>query len=59
MPLALAAHKACMERGKFYLPDNFELSAKGIRFTYNSYEISNWAKGMIEFTLTKGQIQPY
>ena len=45
--------------GKFYLPDIFELSAKGIRFTYNPYEISNWAKGMIEFTLTKGQIQPY
>jgi hypothetical protein len=45
--------------GKFYLPDNFELTAQGIRFTYNPYEISNWAEGMIEFTLTKGQIQPY
>ena len=45
--------------GKFYLPDNFELTAQGIRFTYNPYEISNWAEGMIEFTLTKGQIKPY
>lgn len=45
--------------GKFYLPDNFELTAQGIRFTYNPYEISNWAEGMIEFTLTKGQINPY
>lgn len=45
--------------GKFYLPDNFEITAQGIRFTYNPYEISNWAQGMVEFTLTKGQIKPY
>ena len=45
--------------GKFYLPDNFELTAQGIRFTYNPYEISNWAEGMIEFTLTNAQIKPY
>ena len=45
--------------GKFYLPDNFELTVQGIRFTYNPYEISNWAEGMIEFTLTNAQIKPY
>jgi hypothetical protein len=45
--------------GKFYLPDNFELTAEGICFTYNPYEISNWAEGIVEFTLTKGQIKPY
>jgi hypothetical protein len=45
--------------GEFYLPGNFELTAQGICFTYNPYEISNWAEGMIEFTLTKGQIKPY
>jgi hypothetical protein len=45
--------------GEFYLPDNFELTAEGIQFTYNPYEISNWAEGIVEFTLTKGQIKPY
>lgn len=45
--------------GEFYLPNNFELTPQGIRFTYNPYEISNWAEGIIEFTLTKGQIKPY
>ena len=45
--------------GKFYLPNNFEITTQGIRLTYNPYEISNWAEGIVEFTLTKGQIKPY
>ncbi|MFM8963145.1 MAG: RsiV family protein [Sphingomonadales bacterium] len=43
----------------FYLSDNFEITDQGITFIYNPYEISNYANGMIEFTLTKTQIEPF
>ncbi|MDP4596395.1 MAG: DUF3298 and DUF4163 domain-containing protein [Crocinitomicaceae bacterium] len=45
--------------GKFYLPDNFEMTAQGIRFTYNPYEVSNWANGIVEFVLPIRQLKPY
>ena len=45
--------------GKFYLPDNFEMTAQGIRFTYNPYEVSNWANGIVEFVLPTRQLKPY
>jgi hypothetical protein len=43
----------------FYLSDNFEITKKGITFYYNPYEISSWAAGMIDFSLTTAQISPY
>lgn len=43
----------------FYLSDNFEITKKGITFYYNPYEISSWAEGMIDFSLTNAQIAPY
>lgn len=43
----------------FYLSDNFEITRKGITFYYNPYEISSWAAGMIDFSLTTAQISPY
>lgn len=45
--------------GKFYLPDNFKITHKGITFSYNPYEVSNWANGVVEFTMTKAQLAPY
>lgn len=45
--------------GKFYLPDNFKITQKGITFSYNPYEVSNWANGIVEFTMTKAQLAPY
>lgn len=45
--------------GGFYLPDNFKITQKGITFSYNPYEVSNWANGIVEFTMTKAQLAPY
>ncbi|MFM7005710.1 MAG: RsiV family protein [Flavobacteriales bacterium] len=43
----------------FYLSDNFEITDQGLTFYYNPYEISSYANGMIEFSLTRAQIAPY
>lgn len=43
----------------FYLSDNFEISDQGLTFFYNPYEISSYANGIIEFSLTRAQIAPY
>jgi hypothetical protein len=45
--------------GPFYLPDNFKITAKEIRFIYNPYEVSNWANGVVEFSIPIAQIKPY
>jgi hypothetical protein len=43
----------------FYLPDNFEMTDKEIRFIYNPYEVSNWANGIVEFSIPLRQLKPY
>ena len=43
----------------FYLPDNFEITDKEIRFIYNPYEVSNWANGIVEFSIPLRQLKPY
>lgn len=44
---------------RFYLPDNFEVIDNEIIFTYNPYEVSNWANGMVAFSMPLRQIKPY
>lgn len=43
----------------FYLPDNFEITSKGITFYYNPYEVTNWANGIVEFSLTHAQLSDF
>jgi hypothetical protein len=45
--------------GRFYLPDNFKITANEITFIYNPYEVSNWANGVVEFSMPLRQIKPY
>lgn len=45
--------------GKFYLPDNFKITKQGITFLYNPYEVTNWANGIVEFSMTKAQLAPF
>ena len=44
---------------RFYLPDNFEITSKGITFFYNPYEVTNWANGIVEFSLTHAQLSTF
>jgi hypothetical protein len=46
------------ERG-FELPDNFEISQGKITFIYNPYEVSNYANGVITFSMPLRQVKPY
>ena len=46
------------EKG-FVLPDNFEISQGKITFIYNPYEVSNYANGVITFSMPLRQIKPY
>ena len=43
----------------FVLPDNFEISQGKITFIYNPYEVSNYANGVITFSMPLRQIKPY
>lgn len=45
------AEKYFFENGKFKLPNNFYVSAKGINFLYNPYEIKPWVDGFTELII--------
>lgn len=42
---------------QFHITDNFIFTKDGIRFVYQPYEISPYAYGMPEFTLTYGELK--
>lgn len=46
------------EKG-FVLPDNFEISEGKITFIYNPYEVSNFANGVITFSMPLRQLKPF
>ncbi len=46
------------EKG-FVLPDNFEISEGKITYIYNPYEVSNFANGVITFSMPLRQLKPY
>lgn len=48
-----------MSEDGFYLPDNFAIEAQGITFYYQLYEIAPYNFGIISFTLSWDDLNPY
>ena len=46
-------------RGDFFLPDNFSITKKGLRFTYGQYEIGPYAAGSPELLIRYDQISQF